>query len=297
MKIDAVFSGGGVKAYAYIGVLKSIEENKLILERVAGTSAGAIVASLVAANYTLEELTTTISELDLKQFIDPPKFTKYLPMSKWLLLYFQLGINKGDRLENWLYDLLAEKGLYTFNDIKNGYLKVVVSDLSLGKLIVIPDDLNRVYGINPNHFPISKAVRMSAGFPYFFMPKKLPGKTNKKSIIIDGGLLSNFPLWIFENGDGQINRPVLGVKFTSKLEKLNQPAEINNAYDMFHALFTTMKQAHDARYISKSQLNNILFIPVDDVGAVNFHISQDTKEKLYQSGKINADNFLKHWPN
>ncbi|RDW19170.1 hypothetical protein CWR48_08965 [Oceanobacillus arenosus] len=296
MKIDAVFSGGGVKAFAYIGVLKSIEENELNIERVAGTSAGAIVASLVAANYSIEELTDIINGLNLKQFLDPPKFTKYLPMSKWILLFFQLGINKGDRLEYWLDQLLAKKNIHTFHDIKDGYLKVVVSDLSLGKLIIIPDDLERVYGINPNHFPISKAVRMSAGFPYFFMPKKLPGKTNKKSIIVDGGLLSNFPLWIFDNKDGQINRPVLGVKFTGKIEQLNQPVEIKNAYDMFHALFTTMKQAHDARYISKSQLNNILFIPVEEVGAVNFHIMKDTKEKLYQSGKANADEFLKHWP-
>ncbi|AXI09441.1 hypothetical protein CUC15_11135 [Oceanobacillus zhaokaii] len=296
MKIDAVFSGGGVKAFAYIGVLKSIEENNLSLERVAGTSAGAIIASLVAANYTLEELTATVNELDLKQFVDPPKFTRYLPMSKWFLLFFQLGINKGDCLENWLYEMLAEKGIYTFNDIKAGYLKVVVSDLSLGKLIVIPDDLEQVYGINPKNFPISKAVRMSAGFPYFFMPEKLPNKMSKKSIIVDGGLLSNFPLWIFENGNSQINRPILGVKFTGKIEKMNQPAEISNAYDMFHALFATMKQAHDAHYISKSQLKNILFIPVEEVGAVNFYISRETKEKLYQSGKTNADNFLKHWP-
>ena len=56
MKIDGVFSGGGVKAFAFVGALKSLEKNQLELERMAGTSAGAIVASLVAAGYHLEDI-------------------------------------------------------------------------------------------------------------------------------------------------------------------------------------------------------------------------------------------------
>ncbi|MFD1850602.1 patatin-like phospholipase family protein [Oceanobacillus bengalensis] len=296
MKIDGVFSGGGMKAFAFVGVLKSFEENNLSLERVAGTSAGAIVASFVAASYKMDDITTLINELDLNQFLDPPKLTKFLPFSKWIFLYFQLGINKGDKLENWLYQQLARKGIYTFHDIREGYLKVVVSDLSLGKLVVIPDDLQKIYGINPKHFPVSKAVRMSAGFPYFFMPKKLPGKTKKKSIIVDGGLLSNFPMWLFSNEDNIDTRPVIGVKFSGSKDAKNQPREIKNAIDMFTALFATMKQAHDARYISKSDKNNIIFVPVEDVDTVNFHIKQETKDYLFEVGKEHADNFLKYWP-
>ncbi|WP_156290819.1 patatin-like phospholipase family protein [Oceanobacillus salinisoli] len=297
MKIDAVLSGGGVKAFAYAGVLKSFEENDLEIERVAGTSAGAIVASFLASNYKTDEIMQLIDELDLKQFLDPPALTKYIPFSKWLFLYFQLGINKGNKLENWLYKQLARKNIYTFNDITPGYLKVVVSDLSLGKLVVIPDDLKRIYGLNPKFFPVAKAVRMSAGFPYFFMPKKLPGKTEKKSIIVDGGLLSNFPLWLFGSGNNSETRPVLGIKFTGSIEKQNYPRKINNAFDMFTALFATMKQAHDARYISKSDKKNIIFIPIEDVDSVDFHIDEETKGNLFLLGKSHADEFLKHWPN
>lgn len=295
MKIDGVFSGGGVKAYAFVGALESIEENNLQLERVAGTSAGAIVASFLAADYQFNEINNLLNELDLNKFLDPPVLTKLIPFSKWFFLYFQMGINKGDKLENWLGQQLARKGIYTFKDIEPGYLKVVVSDLSLGKLVVLPDDLERIYGINPNYFPVSKAVRMSAGFPYFFMPKKLPGKL-KKSIIVDGGLLSNFPLWVFENESHKNNRPILGVKLSESIEKQNQPRDIKNALDMFHALFSTMKLAHDSRYISTSQKNNIIFIPVEGVGSINFNINEATKKQLIQSGRQSADQFLKHWP-
>src|SRR5699024_10413719 len=125
------------------------------IERVAGTSAGAIIASLIAANYSLQEINQMIDELNLEQFLDAPKLTKVFPFTKWLFLYFQLGIYKGDKFEQWLYDKLASKNIYTFRDIKKGYFKVVVSDLTLGKLVVIPDDLNRLYNINADNFSIA----------------------------------------------------------------------------------------------------------------------------------------------
>lgn len=295
MKIDAVFSGGGVKSYAFAGVLKSLEENNLEIERVAGTSAGAIVASFIAANYKTDEVIRLIEKLDLSQFLDPPLLTKYIPYTKWLFLYFQLGIYKGNKLEEWIYQQLAQKDIYTFGDVKDGYLKVVVSDLTLGKLVVIPDDLERIYGVNPDSFSVATAVRMSAGFPYFFMPKKLIGKKNKKSIIVDGGLLSNFPLWLFDRENNKVKRPVLGIKFTGTVEEENS-RDIRNAIDMFTALFGTMKQAHDARYISKHDKHNIIFIPVEGVDTVDFHIDEEVKEYLFHAGKTHADEFLKSWP-
>lgn len=296
MKIDGVFSGGGVKAYAFIGSLESIENNNLQLERVAGTSAGAIIAAFTAAGYHSKEIKNILDDINLQQFADPPKITKLLPFSKWFFLYFQLGINRGDKLEKWLYKQLAKKNVFTFNDLKPDHLKVVASDLSLGKLVVIPDDLDRVYGISGKYFPVAKAVRMSAGFPYFFMPKKLPGKnTNKKSIIVDGGLLSNFPLWIFDNGTYKRDRPILGVKLTTSIEG-QQPQQIKNALHMFQALFSTMKKAHDTRYISTSEKKNIIFIPVEDIGTTDFTINKEAKDNLIKTGISITDSFLNSWP-
>ncbi|EQB35990.1 hypothetical protein M948_13220 [Virgibacillus sp. CM-4] len=296
MKIDGVFSGGGVKAYAFIGALQQIEHAGLSFERVAGTSAGAIIASLLAAGYDHQEIEILLDELDLKKLLDPPALTKLFPFTKWLFLYFQLGIHKGNQLEKWIYRKLATKGIYTFKDIDPSYLKVVASDISLGKLVVIPDDLERIYGINSAYFSVAKAVRMSAGFPYFFMPKKMISKNRKKSFIVDGGLLSNFPLWVFEDRHGRKKRPILGVKLsTSAIDKL-EPRKISNAIDMLHALFATMKEAHDARYISKSQSNNIIFIPVESVTSTNFYISEQVKDSLIHEGYESAKAFLPHWP-
>lgn len=295
MKIDAVFSGGGVKSFAFLGALQSMKLKGLEIERVAGTSAGAIVAGLLAANYSLKELKDTINSLNLEALSDPPLISKVIPFSKWFYLYFKMGIYKGDRFEEWLYNRLAVKNVYTFRDIKPGYLRIVVSDLSLGKLVVIPDDLERIYGIDPDHFPIARAIRMSAGYPYFFMPMKMSGKAAVKSIIVDGGLLSNYPLWIFDRPDERNLRPVLGVKLSGDVS-ITDPKKITNVVDMSQALFTTMKQAHDVRYITTTHQKNTIFIPIKHVEAINFNIDEKTKERLIALGEKSAEEFLLNWP-
>src|SRR5690625_1977999 len=188
MRIDCVFSGGGVKAFAFLGALQSVHKKQLKIERVAGTSAGAIIASLVATGYQADEIKDLMHQMELKKFLDPPILSKKIPFSKWILLYFQMGLYKGDLLERWLRKIFANKGVETFNDLRDGYLKVIVSDISLGKLIVIPDDLKRVYGIDGKTFKVATAIRMSASYPYFFMPKVLSNKHNDQSYIVDGGL-------------------------------------------------------------------------------------------------------------
>ncbi len=296
MRIDGVFSGGGVKAFAFIGAMKRIEEKGFTWERVAGTSAGAIIACLLAAKYTYQEIQAFMEHLDLKDFLDPPAIAKWIPVTKWLFLYYQLGIYKGNKLEKWIAAKLAAKNIYTFKDIQPGYLKVVVSDISLGKLVVIPDDLERIYGISPENFPVAKAIRMSAGFPYFFMPNKITASNQGKSLIIDGGLLSNFPLWVFEKKPHKRTRPIIGVKLTTTPIQELKPRKIKTALHMFHALFLTMKEAHDARYISTTDAKNIVFIPVRNIESTDFYIDQTTKETLIQAGYEYTDTFLDRWP-
>lgn len=294
MKIDCVFSGGGVKAFAFLGALESINHKGFHIERVAGTSAGSIIASLLAANYTVDEINDMFKKINLKKFLDPPLLTEKIPFSKWILLYFRMGLYKGDLFEHWLHKVLKAKGIETFQDIKKGYLKIVVSDISEGKLVVIPDDLERIYRIDPNIFKVATAVRMSASFPYFFMPKTIFHQMDKKSYIVDGGLLSNFPLWVFRENN-QDARPVLGLTLSDSPEHTH-PQHIKNALDMLQAIFQAMLKAHDARYISRSMEDNIVFIPVKHVKTMDVKISDEDRETLIQLGKDKTEEFLQFWP-
>lgn len=296
MQIDVVFSGGGVKAFAYIGVLGEMEKKGMTIKRAAGTSAGAIIASFLIAGYTAKEIEKLFDDLDLTNFLDSPKLMNLIPFSKWGILFFKKGIYKGNNFECWLETCLERKGLRFFGDVPNGELKVVASDLTLGRLVVFPDDLERVYGLDPNTFPIAKAIRMSAGFPFFFMPAILTSNTGLKSQLVDGGMLSNFPLWLFEKRRPLKKRPALGIRLSVPSSSLKEK-KINNAYEMCEAMISTMKTAHDSRYIATSGHPDIMEVPVKKASTMDMNISEQTKIDLIQSGKDAATSFFAGWPN
>jgi NTE family protein len=172
MFIDGVFSGGGIKGFALIGAYDAVQKRGFQFKRVAGTSAGSIVAALIAARYTSDEIYQLVDELDVKKFLDERKTLLPFSVTKWLLLYWRLGLYKGVELENWMAEKLAARDIRTFDDLPPQSLRVIASDLTNGRLVVLPDDLVH-YGINPGSFPVAKAIRMSCSLPYFFEPVKL----------------------------------------------------------------------------------------------------------------------------
>lgn len=293
MNIDVVFSGGGVKAFAFLGALEKLTEKGYTIERVGGTSAGAILAGLITANYSVQEIKRMLFSISFNKFLDAPLFARKYSPFKFMSLYFHKGLYKGDKFECWIAEKLKQKGIVTFGNIKDGYLKVVVSDVTKGRLVVIPDDLNRLYNINPHEFNVATAIRMSAGFPYFFIPKQLKNNNHTRSYIVDGGLLSNFPLWLFGH-EKERKRPVIGVTLSETVEQ-QAPEQINNGLDMLQAMFKTMLKAHDTRYIATNDSQQIIFIPVKTIQTVDFNISDETKEQLIVLGMTKTDEFLKTW--
>ena len=159
---------------------------------------------------------------EMAEFLDQRKTFLPFPIAKWLHLYWRMGIYKGDVFEEWLKKILAAKGVYTFADLPNEAVRVIASDLSTGSILILPDDLEK-YGIPKETFPVARAIRMSCSLPYFFEPVKLRSLTGT-NIIIDGGLLSNFPMWLFQKENRRPLRPVIGVKLSDKPE--NRPKRV-----------------------------------------------------------------------
>lgn len=293
MLIDGVFSGGGLKGFALVGAFQVIEEKNFQFKRVAGTSAGAIMAAFVAAGYNGKEIEQLLDELDLTSLLDPRRTLLPVPFMKWINVYRHLGLYKGKALEKWFYKKLAAKDIYTFSDLPKDSLKIIASDVTNGRMIVLPDDLSS-YGLNSDDFSVARALRMSCGIPFFFEPVKLT--TGKgESVVVDGGVLSNFPLWIFDDQKGNRVRPLLGVKLSSHSEG-QCTREIDNGLNLFEALFSTMKDAHDQRYISRKHEKDIIFISVGDYSATQFDLDEKMKEDLLNRGRERAMEFLKTWP-
>lgn len=211
MNIDLVFEGGGVKAISYVGVLKALEENNYKIKRCAGSSAGAIISALIIAGYTSKELEDIIYNTDFKLFNKNTKVGKIPIVGNFISLLVNNGKYDGSVIEQWMDTLLKKKGITKFKDvIVNGKstLKIIVADITKRKMIIIPDDLPE-YGLDPLEFSIAKAIRMSCSIPFYFTPGKLE-YSNFTSYIVDGGLLSNFPIWIFDSDNADY--PTIGIK-------------------------------------------------------------------------------------
>lgn len=292
MHIDGVFSGGGIKGLALIGAYEVLEEKGFEFVSVAGTSAGSIVAAFVAAKYTSKDITKMLGELDLSTLLDERRLLVPFPFAKWLFLYWRLGLYKGNALERWLEEKLIHKGIRTFSDLPPNSLRVIASDITNGVMLVLPDDLPK-YGIDPGSFPVAKAIRMSCSLPFFFEPATL-GKKENKSIIVDGGVLSNFPMWLFDKENVKKIRPVIGIKLSHKQSE-HPKHMIKNAFHLFGAMFETMKDAHDSRYISRKHEKNIIFIPSEGIMSTEFNLSIEKQGEIIQMGRDYANKFLRSW--
>ncbi len=302
-KVDGVFEGGGVTGIGLVGAVSVIEAAGYEFANLAGTSAGAVVASLLAAGYNAAELKQIINDLDFSTLEDSP-WTGHIPIVGSLIdEIFHKGLYKGDAFLNKMRDLLQAKKKYTFRDfIDPEYpndpryhfmLQVVASDISRGRMLVLPRDINsNDYGMEPEDLDVALAVRMSMSIPYFFEPVKL-----KESYIVDGGLLSNFPIELFDS-DGPPEWPTFGFKLVFS-DQAN-PAQmvqhqINGPISELVAMFFTAMEAHDAYYLRNDKY--VRTIPIDTltIGATDFNLTQQNKNDLYESGESAAKTFLAHW--
>ena len=157
----------------------------------------------------------------------------------------------------------------------------------------LPDDLSR-YDISPSEFPIAAAVRMSTTIPYFFQPYRLRTKLRRKPYyILDGGLLSNYPIWLFDV-EGIPNWPTFGFRLLG--DRTETPFyEIRGPISMFRAMFQTMLKAHDQRHVDSHSERRTVFIPTGKVSATQFGLSAEDRDMLFHSGQNAARKFLAGW--
>ena len=305
--VDLVFEGGGVKGIALVGAYSVLEEEGYEPQNMAGASAGAIVATLIAAGYTSDELKEIISKLDYDQFKDEALEDRF-PLGKALSILRDLGIYEGKAFEEWMRALLEAKGKHTFGDLvrredvelRYRYkLQVIASDVTERRLLVLPRDAPKLGIEDPDDIDVAHAVRMSMSIPVFFEPVRFPNPgTREEHLIVDGGMLSNFPVWLF---DAEVPQwPTFGLKLTQEQkiplgEQLPQPAPrggVTQVIGYLRSLVDTMMAAHDRLYIEDNEFDRTIAIDTLGVGTTEFDLSQERALALYGSGRVAARKFL-----
>lgn len=297
---DLVLEGGGVKGIGLIGAIEELDRAGYKFRRVAGTSAGAIVGSLIAAGMPVKTALETMQSIDYKQFRDEGFIDKFGIGGKTISLWTEQGVYEGKFLRDWLAAELEKLGVRTFADLKTTEpwaenlppeqrykLVVIASDVTGGRLARLPWDYKR-YGLNPDDQLVADAVRASMSIPFFYEPVRMDG-----NVLVDGGMLSNFPIDLFDSTE---EWPTFGIKLSAQ-EDANMVANpIHNTYDFAKAILATLINAHDQMHIDDPCTSRrTIFVETFKVKATDFDIGRETQTQLYESGKKAAKKFLDGW--
>ena len=308
--VDLVFEGGGVKGIALVGAFSVLEERGYEPQNMAGASAGAIVAALLAAGYTAAELQEIIGGLDYYRFKDEAWEDRVPLAASSLSVLKDLGLYEGEAFSAWMRDLLEAKGVRTFGDLvrrEDAELRyrykaqVIASDVTERRLLVLPRDAPKLGITDPDDLGVALAVRMSMSIPIFFEPVKFANpQTGREHLIVDGGMLSNFPVWLFDAEEPQW--PTFGLKLIQKDPKAPVAGDfpereaprggISEVLEYLRSLVDTMMAAHDRLYIEESEFDRTIAIDTLGVGTTEFDLSSERAIDLFESGRVAAEKFL-----
>jgi len=308
---DGVFSGGGIKGLAFAGALAGAEEaGYREWHELAGTSAGAITAMALAVGYDAAALKQTLDSFQFSRLADYGSPIHLLGAVEDLI--FHESVVEGDELTRWIRSLLEhapERGVgadITFGElaaiVPARTLLVVGADIAHSRMVVFPDDValyqdEHGKGLDPNDFPVYKAVRISASFPYFFPPVRglWDRSTTKQGVFVDGGVASSFPLFVFDKPKPQ--HPTWGFHLHGGLDaRDNHPRHrdiggVRWPKEMLEGILDTATNALDKFELQRFE-SRVIPIPTGEVSTLNFDLSDAEKDYLYESGLKAATQFF-----
>ena len=226
-RADAVFEGGGVKGIAFAGAIAAAERDAGVQEwvNVAGTSAGSIVAALLVAGYDAAGIQELLAKAIYSRFADTGAGGKWVG-GLGNAVFRLRGMAPGRYFLEWMSEQLAASPLakelgkteLTFADVRRRdlppkqdvpditdeqyerakyRLHVIGSDVTTGRMIIVPDDLpdyadEAGKAFDKDSFPLVEAVRMSMSYPFLFSPVELH-REGKPVYVVDGGTAVELP--------------------------------------------------------------------------------------------------------
>jgi len=245
----------------------------------------------------------------------------------------KLGLNPGDELYKWISDELSKNGIHKLEDLNNlikalpdglkhrntgskivdynTSLRIVAADISTSTKVVFPK-MAAMYWEEPGDINPACFARASASIPAFFQPFTVKGVSQitegsdkweklasydgilpDKVTFADGGILSNFPIDLFER-PGVPRAPTLGARLGSKQRSVK---EINKIEQYAGGLFGSMRHNMDYDFIYKNPLYRhlITHIPTESYHWLDFNMSPKDKLGLFRAGVLAGYEFLENF--
>jgi NTE family protein len=312
MKAYAILDGGGVKGAALAGCLKAAEEQGVEFLGYGGTSAGSIIAYLAVLGYSGEDLRRVMTkQIQFKQFLDdagvsldrlkclPEKLKGRRWSTLWVLwkhrdlihkLVRDFGLYNAKQLQKFLLEMAINKipalkgqSDISFNDLlKNGRppLKIVVSDIRSRELKVYSG-----LGGDEVNGSVIDAVRASMSYPFVFLPVQMNNR-----YLVDGGLTSNLPIFLFEKERRSDGVPVIAFD----LESTARQAEEQYGLKTFCGdMLATALESADRIQRQLVQGVHHVRIPIPaGIDTLDFNLTESQCEALFTSGQAATHSFF-----
>ena len=296
----------------HVGAAAVLEEQGAEFKRIAGTSAGAIVGALLAAGAPTATLHELLRGVHYSEFLDQDALDKVPLIGPALSVVLENGYAAGTTLHTFMETELATLGVRTFGDLRitddpeadprpehRWRLTVMAADVTRGQLLRLPGDYER-YGLDPDAQSVADAVRASTAVPYLYEPFELrhEGGTSQ---LVDGGLISNYPIDTFDRTDGRAARwDTVGVTLLPQLPEADplllpqlRLARAIPGFRFLESVIVTAIVGHDQGYLAQPWVHDrSIEVASPGVAPFDFSISTTTAEQLYQSGRTAATQFL-----
>jgi NTE family protein len=262
--IVPIFSGGGTRLAAHIGILKALKQLDITFSHIVGVSGGSIVSSLYCTGMPMQQIKRLAMETDFRRFRG----------FSLIRLLRHGGLSSGDSFEKWMDEQL--KGL-TFAELEMD-LHILATDVNGGGAVVF----NRE---NTPNLKVSQAVRFSMSIPLFFSFKPY-----KNHLLVDGAILSEDALHVDWAGDGTEiicfrlkSEQVTDCHYKKSWLPLRQ-------YIMM--LIRTFMTAMSREYVHAEHWHNTIVVDTGKLSPVDFSLTKQQKETLYQVGFNTALEFV-----
>lgn len=329
-RADGVFEGSGVvRTIAFAGAVASAERDGNVREWVnlAGSSAGAIVAALLAVGYDAAGVARVLAHAPFARFAD------FGTGGRWVgglvnTLRGRRGLAAGKFFAEWMREQLASSPLarelgkaeLTFGDLKRRdlppmsdlpdmtpeqyervtyRLHVVGSDVTAGRMLLMPGDLPNYADRNgkvfdKDSFSVVDALRMSTSYPVLFAPIVLYNDL-RPHYIVDGGLLSTFPVALFDTGAPK--RPTWGFRLfagASEREGMTYRKIPRFLWErpLLKAAVRAGIEGWGGEYLDGAIADRTVDIPTHDVAATDFKLPASKADDLYRWGQDAGASFF-----
>ncbi len=360
MQYDIVMEGGGAKGIVFVGALQEFEKRGHTFDRMLGTSAGAISATLLAAGYSSTEMVEA-----LKEEVDgQPVFRTFMGMPGDFSDEEKEGSAAADylrqvdipfmreewenRFDSWLVDkmLNLESFRHIFSFVERGgwysadrYLSWMRDKLNSGttkgeqrnfgdmtfsqfyvatgtELTLVAADTTGQRMLVLNHLtapdcPVLWGTRMSMSIPLLWEEVTWQeewgayrGKAIAGSKIVDGGVISNFPIELFISNLDHVtavmgpksSENIVGLMIDEGLEVKDAPPPVEGqdkgltdfgntrTLNRFNGLLNTIMSAHD-KMVLESFKSLVVRLPAKGYGTVEFDMSDERRNALIEAGR------------